>query len=183
VTLPANYAWLETIAQPPRMIVEGLKLYGLKETPGPGDNPAILAMAREVHLDGVYKHDEIAWCGLTMAVIAQRAGKPIPEGPLYALNWRAFGVAAPVPGLGDVLMFYRRDGAGKLIGGHVGLYVAEDADAFHVLAGNQGDQVSIARIAKTRLAAARRPIWQTAQPASVRPYIMRMDGTLSTNEG
>jgi hypothetical protein len=37
-------------------------------------------------------------------------------------------------------------------GGHVGLYVGEDATHYHVLGGNQANLVSIMRLAKGRLA-------------------------------
>ena len=36
--------------------------------------------------------------------------------------------------------------------GHVGLYLGEDATHFHILGGNQTNNVSITRIAKVRLA-------------------------------
>jgi hypothetical protein len=48
---------------------------------------------------------------------------------------------APAAALGDVLAFVRNGG------GHVGLYVDEDASAYHVLGGNQSDRVSITRVA------------------------------------
>lgn len=35
--------------------------------------------------------------------------------------------------------------------GHVGFYVGEDAKGYYVLGGNQGDKVSVVRIAKDRL--------------------------------
>lgn len=110
-----------------------------------------------------------------MAVVAKRAGKTPPEGPLWALNWRRFGVAAPAPALGDVLVFQRP------AGGHVGLYVGEDAAAFHVLGGNQGDRVCILRVARGRLKAARRPAYATT-PASVRPVRLALGGALSADE-
>jgi hypothetical protein len=51
-----------------------------------------------------------------------------------------------------------------------------------VLGGNQGDAVSICRIAKARLLGARRPVWKPAQPASVRTVKLASGGALSTNE-
>ena len=91
-------------------------------------------------------------------------------------GWANFGVKAPEPALGDVLVFSRGSG------GHVGLYVGEDATAFHVLGGNQGDSVSIVRILKNRLLAARRPAWRIAQPGNVRPIHLAGAGQLSLNE-
>jgi cell wall-associated NlpC family hydrolase len=78
--------------------------------------------------------------------------------------------------LGDVLVFKRQGG------GHVGLYVGEDKDAYHVLGGNQSDSVSITRILKDRLHAARRCTWKTAQPANVRRVFLSGSGAVSQNE-
>jgi uncharacterized protein (TIGR02594 family) len=172
--IPAKYAWLGDI-ELPRMVAEGLKLYGLVEAPGAADNPVIMALAKEVGLEKTYVHDVIPWCGLFLAVVAKRAGKAIVEGPLWALNWSKFGQAHIPPGLGDVLCFKRPGG------GHVGIYIAEDKDAYHVLGGNQGDKVSIIRIVKERCVAHRRPLY-TNQPVSVKPYHIAASGALSVNE-
>ncbi len=172
-TALAAYPWLADA--PPRMIAEGLRLIGTREAAGAPDDPVIMGWAREVPVKG-YHADAVPWCGLYMAVVAHRAGKAVPAGPLWAQNWRHFGTAAgPAPMLGDVLVFRRPSG------GHVGLYVAEDAGAFHVLGGNQGDAVSIVRIARARLVAARRPAYRQA-PASVRAQLALARGAASTDE-
>ncbi|APF36710.1 hypothetical protein BOQ54_04715 [Chelatococcus daeguensis] len=174
--LPSRYAWLAR--EPgPKMIVEALKLFGTMEKPGAANNPTIVAWAKEVggEVADVYKADSIPWCGLFMAVVAKRAGKELPKHPLWALSWSAFGAKAPAPALGDVLVFTRSGG------GHVGLYVGEDASAFHVLGGNQSDRVCITRIAKARLYAARRPLYRV-EPANVRPIHLEATGALSLNE-
>ena len=174
--LPSRYAWLAR--EPgPKMIVEALKLFGTMEKPGAANNPTIVAWAKEVggEVADVYKADSIPWCGLFMAVVARRAGKEIPKHPLWALSWSAFGARTDAPALGDVLVFTRNGG------GHVGLYVGEDAGAFHVLGGNQSDRVCITRIAKARLYAARRPLYRI-QPANVRPIHLEATGALSLNE-
>ncbi len=176
--LPPAYAWLDEINPLPRMVAEGLRLFGTAEAAGAADNPAIIGWAAEVGeaVACAYRADAVPWCGLFMAVVAARAGKSVPAQPLWALNWRSFGVAADVPALGDVLVFRRPGG-----GGHVGLYVGEDERAYHVLGGNQGNRVCISRIAKGRLAAARRPAYRVA-PACVVPVWLAALGALSTNE-
>lgn len=173
--LPTQYQWLEQEPSP-KMLLEFLKMYGVTEAPGTGDNPTILAWAKETGLEKVYIHDSIAWCGLAAAVAAQRAGKEVPKDPLWALNWAKFGTHTNVPMLGDILVFTRTGG------GHVGLYVGEDDTAYHVLGGNTSDKVTIARIAKARLYTARRPIYSIAQPTNVRRIILSSNGELSTNE-
>ena len=174
--LPERYAWLAR--EPgPKMIVEALKLFGALEAAGSANNPTIVAWAKEVggEVADVYKADSIPWCGLFVAVVAKRAGKELPQHPLWALSWSAFGAKTPAPALGDVLVFARNGG------GHVGLYIGEDAGAFHVLGGNQSDRVSITRVAKSRLYAARRPLYRV-QPANVRPIHLEASGALSLNE-
>lgn len=186
LSLPPAYAWL---AEHPgtSMLRQALPLYGLLEAPGAADNPVILGWVREisaispVKARGVegYKHDAQPWCGLVMAVIAARAGHEFPDYPLWALNWAGFGTnATAAPALGDVLTFKRYDEHGKLIGGHVGLYVGEDPECFHVFGGNQSDGVNIMRMRRERLHRAGRPILDT----SGRPVILAADGAISTNE-
>jgi len=173
---PKGYEWLGTVGVLPRTIQEGLKLLGTVERPGPASNPVIMGWANELGLASTYSDDAVPWCGLFAAIVTKRAGKIIPGAPLWARNWLNFGSAPHVAGLGDVLVFQRPGG-----GGHVALYVAEDAGAYHVLGGNQSDAVTIARIAKARCIGARRPAY-SSQPASVKPYRVAAGGALSTNE-
>jgi uncharacterized protein (TIGR02594 family) len=172
-----QYRWLEQ-EPAPRMLKEMLKLYGVTEAPGSRDNPTILGWAQEIGLGHVYKHDATAWCGLTVAVAAARATwdcKPCGNA-LWALNWAHWGTPQDVAMLGDVLVF-KRDG-----GGHVGLYVGEDATHYHLLAGNQSDMVCIVRKAKQPIEAIRRAPWRIAQPPNVRVVHLSPDGLVSTKE-
>lgn len=176
--LPPAYRWLTQLGTLPRMVREALALLGTAELAGAANSPVIMAWAEEVGaaMARGFAADAVPWCGLFMAVIAIRAGKTPPPGPLWAMNWTRFGIAADRPMLGDVLVFRRAGG-----GGHVGLYVGEDANAFHVLGGNQADRVGFARIDKVRLRAARRPPYRS-QPASVQVCMVKANGRVSTNE-
>ena len=180
--IPARYAY---IAAPgaPKMLREAAKLYGLREKEGAANNPAILRWANEVEQAlGAplgYNADSIPWCGLFAAVCAVRGGwvAQMPRQPLWARNWAKFGQRASAPALGDILVFSRGGS------GHVGFYVGEEAGLFHVLGGNQGDAVSIARVEKSRLIACRRPRWRISEPASVRPHWFDASGgAVSRNE-
>ena len=173
--LPKKYEWLYD--EPgTKMIKEFIKIYGVTEVPGAGDNPIILQWASETGLDKDYKHDATAWCGLTMAVVAKRAGKTFPDGPLWALNWAHFGKkVSDGPKYGDILVFKRKGG------GHVGLYIAEDEECYHVGGGNQSDTTNIIRKEKSRLYAVRRPIYIN-QPACVRKIYMNDDGVIDNKE-
>ena len=157
------------------MLVEALKLFGIKEAPGPVNNETLLEWAKETGLGAVYTADSVPWCGLFIAVVAKRAEKPLPKAALWALNWATWGQDGGQPELGDVLVFVRPGG------GHVGLYVGEDLEAFHVLGGNQSDAVTISRIDKSRLHACRQ-FFATGKPANVRPIVLTSTGKISEDE-
>ena len=172
--LPKQYAWLAK--EPgPKMLVEALKFYGVEEKAGPQNNPVIMGWADDLGVDKVYVADSIPWCGLFMGVVAKRAGKPLPAQPLWALSWATWGVKSAKPQLGDVLTF-TRDG-----GGHVALYVGENASSYFILGGNQSDGVNIKMRPKSSLFAARR-FYATAAPANVRSIVLNIYGEPSTKE-
>ncbi len=184
MTLPDPYA--DLAAEPaPRLLIEGLKTLGIVEVPGTQSNAQILGWWRllaEAGLtrpygDGFYSEDSIPWCGLWMALTAHCAGKPVPRLFLSAKAWADWGRSVDgSPKLGDVLVFTRKGG------GHVGLYVGEDRDAYHVLGGNQSDAVTIARLGKSRMFAARNS-FAIAQPSNCRRIWRAKEGIpLSTNE-
>lgn len=170
-----SYDWLKHEASP-KILVQAVKQLGVKEIVGKEHNPVILNWAKELGLSKVYNTDEIPWCGLFVAYCCHAAGLEVVSKPLWALSWANWGFEPTAPMLGDVLTF-KRDG-----GGHVGIYVGEDKDHYHVLGGNQGNSVSISRIAKTRLYKARRTAWKIAQPANVRVVKLEAKGVITTNE-
>ncbi len=167
---PKNYEWLGTLGVLPKMLQEALATYGTKETPGSVNNSVIMGWAKYLGVEVVYTADSVPWCGLWARYIAKRAGKSGPKHPLWALNWINFGSRIGQPCLGDIVVF-TRDG-----GGHVGIYIAEDKETYHVLGGNQSDSVSITRIYKKRLVQARRPFVNFFMPKSVRPYVVSNTG-------
>lgn len=172
-----DISYLDGLGTLPRMVQEARPLIGTLEVQGPGNSPTIMAWAAEVGLKHSYTADAVPWCGLFMALVATRAGKMPPTGPLWALNWMNFGSPAGQPCLGDVLVFVRPGG------GHVTMYVGEDRDGYyHCLGGNQSDSVSVERIAKYRLHGARRPPFNAQMPASCKPIILDATGAISTDE-
>lgn len=170
-----SYSFLQE-EKSPKILVEAVKLIGTKEIVGKKHNPVIMDWAKEVGLNKVYTADEIPWCGLFIAYCAHKAGVQVVDKPLWALSWANYGTKVTEPMLGDILTF-KRDG-----GGHVGLYVGEDKDCYHVLGGNQGNAVSVTRILKSRLHQARRTKWRVAQPANVRKIELSAKGAISKNE-
>lgn len=177
--LPPQYGWLLNLKDAPAILAEGLKLYGIKEIPGPESNSVIIGWAKNLKnwISSWYVNDDTPWCGLFIAELCRRAGLPVVKEPLRALAWGDWGRAVPRPMLADLLGF-KREG-----GGHVGIYIGEDAAAYYVLGGNQGNAVSITRILKNHLVFARRTAWGSAgQPACVKVIELKASGELSQNE-
>lgn len=170
-----NYEFLQKETAP-KVLVEAVKMIGTKEVVGSKHNPVIMGWAEELDLDAVYKSDEVPWCGLAVAYACHRAGLQVIGSPFWALSWAKWGTEVKEPMLGDILTFKRNGG------GHVGFYVGEDKECFHVLGGNQGNQMCVSRIAKARLHKARRTAWKVAQPKSVRKIQLSSSGVISTNE-
>lgn len=166
--LPTKYKWLDK--EPgPKMFKEMLGIFGTLETPGSSSNPKILQWAKEINVGSQYSSDAIPWCGLAMGVVAHRAGKKLPNTPLWALSWADWGNHSPTPMLGDVLVFKRNGG------GHVSMYVGEDNFSYHILGGNQGDRVCIERKSKADLFAARNSYITT--PSNCRVIKLSSSGT------
>lgn len=177
--LPEAYKDLENMYKTP-LAKEALALYGTTEFEGAANNPVILGWAKELGhtISDYYRKDEIAWCGLYMGVCAKRAGyiPPVGFNTLRAKSWSQWG--DPITGepmLWDILVFNRQGG------GHVGIYVGEDNVCYHVLGGNQGDRVSISRVPKERLVAARREPMNSL-PKTLKRIYRAPNGAISTNE-
>jgi uncharacterized protein (TIGR02594 family) len=156
---------------------EARRLLGLREGAGAADNPTILDWADDLDIN--YAHDDIPWCGLFVAhcVGATLPDEPLPNNPLGARNWAKFGKESG-PAKGAILVFWRKSPQSGL--GHVGFYHGEDAQNYHVLGGNQGDSVSVTKLAKNRLVAIRRP--STAGPLAGGAVEEVLVATVSTNE-
>lgn len=175
--LPKQYNWLYKELGP-RILMEALKDYGLKEVPGAKNDPTIMKWAKELKISW-YTADSTPWCGLGMGWWAKNASYPFnPAKLLAAKEWANWGKHIPKDQamLGDVLVF-SRDG-----GGHVGLYIGEDATSFCVYGANQSDSVGFTWIAKNRLVAVRRSPFKIGQPANIRKIQLKRTGELSTNE-
>lgn len=167
---PNEPAWLKLARQ----------YLGTKETPGPSSTPSIMAWAKRLGgkiLGAAYTDDSVPWCGLFMAEVMTKAGFSPPAISLRASQWTLFGKGLTKGAPGAVLVFTRAGG------GHVGLYVSEDATAYHVLGGNQGDAVTITRVAKDRLAPGGIR-WPSGEGTSVPgvPVVRDLKVALSKNE-
>lgn len=171
-----NYDWLKQ-EKGPKHLVEAVKLIGNKEVPGLKSNPTILSWAKELNLHEIFRNDDTAWCGLFIAITLKRAGREILHqyGNLRAREWANYGVKVDKAELADILVFIRPGG------GHVGYYVAEDADCYHILGGNQSNSVNVTRILKSRCTAIRRVNYIT-KPENIRSIVLNGTGEISSNE-
>lgn len=123
---------------------------GVREIVGAKHSPTIMGWIKGLgaRVLGInVTDDETPWCGTFMARVMQESALSIPPVAVRASAWASWGRQLNGPRLGCILVFVRAGG------GHVGLYIGEDRTHFHVLGGNQGNAVSITRIARTRLAA------------------------------
>lgn len=149
---------------------------GTREIPGHTSNPLILRWAAKVGkwLGMSYNDDDVPWCGLFAAYCMIENGFIPPSIAVRASSWADWGIPLSKPSPGAVLVFTREGG------GHVGFYVSEDAQNFHVLGGNQSNSVCLTRIAKNRCAAIR---WPAAYGLpTVGPVVAQFTGVISTNE-
>lgn len=173
-----NYDYLKKVTSP-QILVQALKLVGTKEIIGIKHSAEIMGWAKELGIEKIYNADEIPWCGLFVAYVCKKANLEMPfsaKDSLWALTWNKFGVKQKTAMLGDILTFKRNGG------GHVGIYVGEDATCYHVLGGNQSNMVNITRIEKSRCAGIRRTAWRIAQPDSVKAIVVNASGFISKNE-
>ncbi|MEM1149277.1 MAG: peptidoglycan-binding protein [Pseudomonadota bacterium] len=122
---------------------------------------------------------EIAWCGAFVETCHKVAAPECEtvDNPLGARNWSKFGRES-APGFGATLVFWR--GSRSSWKGHVGFYHAEDRTHFHVLGGNQRNAVTVTRIAKSRLLAARAPAYFDAPFKRI--HVLPSGVPISTNE-
>lgn len=158
-------------------IVTAETLMFTKETPGAANNPRIMRWAKALGgwVASYYTADSIPWCGLfTAHCLAVNKIKITIQNPLSALAWSKFGVPTE-PCYGAILVFTRSGG------GHVGFYVSEDKEAYHVLGGNQANAVNVTRVAKSRFVGARWPSGYENLKTPGRIY-RTFDGQLSENE-
>lgn len=124
----------------------------------------------------IYNADSVPWCGVFVGACLDEVGIVSPLFAVRAKSWATWGVNLRPERLapGAVLVFERPGG------GHVGFYVGEDWEAYHVLGGNQGDSVTVARIEKARCVARR---WPAGQAVIGKPVRMAAGGRpVSQNE-
>lgn len=144
------------------------KEIGVKEAPGPADNPVIVQYWKDAGIaDVAMGQDEVPWCAAFVGAMLVRGHVPGSE-KANARSYEKWGRALASPCLGCVVVISRPPTAWQ---GHVGFYIATDKIARRVrlLGGNQGDAVSIADFSLDRVVAYRWPTSGLIQPEWVGP--------------
>ena len=151
-------------------------LIGVREIPGARHSPVIMGWIAKLgrKLGIAVKDDETPWCGTFVAHVMQHVGIEPPPIAVRASSWGLWGKTLKAPRPGCVVVFTRTGG------GHVGFYCGEDDTHIHVLGGNQGNAVSITRIARSRLSAMTWPASVPLPPAQI--VRLSPNGKPSVNE-
>jgi uncharacterized protein (TIGR02594 family) len=123
--------------------------------------------------------DETPWCAAFVGNCLEEVGIKSTRSA-WALSYADYGVKAPcVPGA--IAYMQRKNAAGKVIGGHVAFVVGRDQRGnIMLLGGNQGDKVSVAPFAPSRIMGYRWPKLPSP-PVSALP-MYASNGKLSQNE-
>lgn len=110
---------------------------GVLEKPGSGDNPVILAWAKECggYIAANYKHDSVPWCKMYVEYCLRKHGYKMNDS-LWALDVRKYGTKLSGPAVGAIASKTRSGG------GHTFFVIGRDK-AGHIIGvgGNQSDSV------------------------------------------
>ena len=159
-------------------IQSAIDLINTREIPGSRSNPTIMEWAKNLGgwIKNFYKNDDIPWCGLFVAHCLQDNNIHINiQNPLSARAWGEFGLKT-TPRYGAIMVFSRTGG------GHVGFYVSEDDETYHILGGNQSNSVNITRVAKNRFLECRWPPEYEFNVNAFNRIHKEFDGGISINE-
>ena len=124
----------------PAWLTEARTLLGVREVPGPGNNPVIMSWAGG--LDQWYPGDDTAWCGLFVAhcMSVGAPNEPQDFNRLSARAWSNFGEECD-EALGAVCRLWRTHKT-ESWHGHVFLVTGQSSDSIRGIGGNQSDAVS-----------------------------------------
>lgn len=117
---------------------------GVKEVPGPGDNPRIVSYLQTAHQA---PEDEIPWCAAFVGWCILQAGF-IPTGRANARSYLDWGLPS-APLLGAVTVLWRSNPSSAQ--GHVGFLLDVSDSSVYLLGGNQSDRVSVTAYPKDRV--------------------------------
>lgn len=148
---------------------------GQKEIKGPKHNPLILGWWKKINA-AWFTDDETPWCGAFVGGVLAESGMKVAKNAASARAWLNYGHELKKPAVGCIVIFARNGG------GHVGFVVGKDQKGnLMVLGGNQGDTVTIAPFAMSRVLGYR---WPGVAPFDYRYDLplVKSSGKVSTNE-
>lgn len=130
-----------------RLVNIAFSQYGIKEFPGPQDNPEIMKYFHETGREWV-DSESTSWCDAFLDwCIWKGGGMPTPG--LNARAWLRYGESTIDPKPFDIVVLWRESlNSWK---GHVGFYVNADDYYIYVFGGNQNNSVCIQGYPKGRL--------------------------------
>ncbi|MDO4434727.1 MAG: TIGR02594 family protein [Alysiella sp.] len=164
----------------PLWLIEARKHIGLTEIAGKDHNPTIRNWL--IALKAWWTDDETPWCGTFTAHCCRVGGRALPKHWYRARDWLNTGTRLSRPAYGCIAVFERQGG------GHVGFVVGQDKNGnLLILGGNQGNRVSIAPFARSRVAGFIWPSLADGKPAMPRHErfdlpVLKHIGALSQNE-
>jgi uncharacterized protein (TIGR02594 family) len=124
---------------------------GVKEIPGPKNNPRIMELYRLAGFPGV-KSEDVSWCAAFVGAHLV-INKLKPSGSLLARSYeRGWGTKCNEPIYGAVGTFWR--GSPQSGMGHTGFIVGANAEEIFLLNGNYQDGVCYAAIPRSRFTGA-----------------------------
>lgn len=156
----------------PPWLAEARRHIGQREVKGPRHNSLIIAWWRAIKRAGI-RDDETPWCAAFVGGCLEAVGL-ISSRFESARSYLEWGAKLDTPEVGCVVVL-GRDG-----GGHVGFVVGRDATGnLLVLGGNQGDAVSVAAFARSRVLGYR---WPQAVPLPAAAPLPLASAALSVSE-
>ncbi len=118
---------------------------GVKEIPGPQDNPRIVEYHQSTTLHAT--DDETPWCSAFVNWCIEQAGLKGTQSA-SSRSWLAWGQEINQPRLGCIV----------ICRGHVGFYYQEEKGRILLLGGNQSNQVKISPYSKNKILGYRWPL-------------------------
>lgn len=132
---------------------------GQREMAGKANNARILEYYSDAGHPEV-THDEVAWCAAFVGACLIRAGLS-GTGSLMARSYLAWGAPLDGPRIGAIAILPRGSDPAS---GHVGFVAGVTTGSILLLAGNQGDAVSVQRFSKSQVLGYRWPSSEHTQP-------------------
>lgn len=119
---------------------------GVKEVAGAKNNPRILEYHKATSLQA--SDDETPWCSAFVNWCMMKANLK-GSGEANARSWLKWGVEITEPAYGCIVVLQRGENSWQ---GHVGFLIGfSDQDKLILLAGNQGDAVSLASFPRNKV--------------------------------